>query len=89
METARTAEFDRLENGHICWAKGAKSAVPENLEGINEEESTNSTITTEASKETAMKEGRIVRREDASELEKIKTDIMDMLNKDQEERTEL
>ena len=56
LETARVAESDRLENGQVCWAKGEKLAVPEQMEGVNEEGSTTSTITTEASRDC--EEGR-------------------------------
>ena len=89
MESSRVAESDRLENGQVCWAKGERLAVPEQTDGVNEEESTTSTITTEVSRETNKNEGRVMRSGESDELERFKTDVMVMLSKDREERQEL
>ena len=89
LETARVAESDRLENGQVCWAKGEKLAVPDQMEGVNEEGSTTSTITTEASRDTPKKEERLVGIGELNELERFKTDILAILGKDRDERQEL
>ena len=83
------AESDRLENGQVCWAKGEKLAVPDQMEGANEEGSTTSTITTEASRDAPKKEERLVGIGELNELERFKTDIMAILDKDKDERQEL
>ena len=63
-------------------------AVPDQMEGVNEEGSTTSTITTEASRETAKKEGRMVGIGESNDLERFKADILDILGKDKDERKE-
>ncbi len=68
--------------------QGGKILGREQKDGNNEDESTNSTITTEASRETPQRMV-VFKPGGNSELEKIRDDIMELINRDKEERQEL
>ncbi len=88
LESDRAHESDRQEVGTIGWSRGEKKMVPQLQEMLNEDESASS-ITTDTSRGTTVTENRVVRTGEPSELERIKADIVGMLNKDREDREQL
>ena len=88
LESDRVYESDRQEIGTIGWNKREKVVVPQHMETMYEDEATSS-ITTDTSRGPTITESRVVRTGGLNELERIKTDIVGLLNKDREEREQL
>ena len=88
LESDRAHESDRQEIGTIGWNKGEKVVAPQQMETVYEDEATSS-ITTETSRATSITENRVMRTGGLNELEKFKTDIVGLLNKDREDRDQL